>query len=248
MQDPTHATTHPNCGSPEVAGADAEDGMLSHPRRIGALWAHLVRAPFPAAVLRDQGRAPTRVRLLPLVFGVVAAAWLVGAALFLRADGSVSWSLERKQQPPATEHNLALLTWGPTLRASSYYQEAFSHHHPVFLIDARAQPHEVEKWTSGYHDPQPWTEIVWREPRRLERSVIYHAGWRESADWTIRQYRLVCLGQEGQHGKSVDVTDNTAAVATHALGCDAAYGLRIEWTPNAANDKVRVYEIEAWGR
>lgn len=180
--------------------------------------------------------------------GTLAAAWLVGAVLFLRADGSVSSSLVRKREPPRAEHNLALHTWGPTLRASSYYREAFSHHHPFFLVDARTQPHEVEKWTSGYHDSKPWTEILWREPRQLERVVVYHAGWRENAKWTVRQYRLVCLLDGGERGESVSVTDNSDAVATHRLACSGARGLRIEWTLNEQGDQVRVYEVEAWGR
>ena len=191
---------------------------------------------------------PARIRLRQLTIALPVLAWLIGAALFLRADGSIDWPLQRTSQPPESVHNLALYQWGPTLRASSYFRGALSQHHPIFLVDARDAPGEVEKWTSGVHDRQPWTEILWREPRRLERVVIRHAGTREAAQLTIRRYRLACLLEAGREGPAVSVTQNTESVATHPLACERARGVRVEWTANDPGDQVRVYEIEAWGR
>lgn len=179
--------------------------------------------------------------------GLVLVAWLIGAALFLAADGSVSLTLPRRAKPPEAEHNLALLRWGPTLRASSYYMDSFSQHHPIFLVDARADPHRIEKWASGYHDPTPWVEILWREPRALSRVVIRHAGWRERSALTVRRYSLSCL-VDGTDGPSLSISDNTESVVSHPLSCTGARGLRVEWRPNERGDQVRVYEIEAWGR
>jgi hypothetical protein len=179
---------------------------------------------------------------------VVLAAWCVGALLFLRADGSLHWRIERSAAPPASEHNAAFYRFGPTLRASSYHREVPSPHHSIFLVDARAEPALLEKWTSDARDRAPWIEIGWREPRRLSRVVIYHAGWREHESLTVRRYRLSCLVEGDVRAASLDVTDNVAAIATHPLACERARGLRIDWTPNDASDQVRIYEVEAWAQ
>lgn len=182
------------------------------------------------------------------VLGAIGAAWLIGAALFLSADGSLSWTLARQVEPPPGEHNLAFYKFGPTLRASSYYRDSYSQHHPIFLVDGREQPHEIEKWVSGFHDRSPWVEIRWREPRTLARVVILHAGWRESEAYTVRRYTVSCVSDAVDPPPKLTVTHNEAPVATHALECARARGLRIEWTPNEFGDTTRVYEIEAWGQ
>lgn len=240
-------------------GVRSEGAVLQDEPAASMSQAPSAKAPWNRMVASDgsrraglwSGLSARGVRSIGLRRALVAGlllAWSIGAVLFLRADGSVYWSLPRAATPPRGEHNLAFYRWGPTLRASSYYREPFSHHHPIFLVDARAEPHEVEKWTSGFHDHDPWLELAWREPRQLARVVIYHAGWREHGDLTVRRYRMTCLQQGGATGPSLHVTDNHEAVATHPLACERAVGVRFEWTPNRPDDHVRVYEIEAWGR
>lgn len=192
-------------------------------------------------------RSQPRQRLRTAAITALAIAWSIGAALFVAADGSFSWTLPRRAEPPPGEHNLAFYRWGPTLRASSYFRDPLSYHHPAFLVDGRHLPHMIEKWASGFHDPQPWIEIHWREPRGLARVVIRHAGWRENPAWTIRRYRLACLTGRGS-APTLSVNDNDKAVAMHRLPCSQARGLRVDWTLNQPGDPARVYEIEAWGR
>jgi hypothetical protein len=184
-----------------------------------------------------------------LALGLLAA-WFVGAVLFVRSDGSITLQLPRREQPPAHEHNVALYSFGPTLRASSYYREPSSHHHPAFLVDGRTQPSDVEKWASHWSDKRPWTELRWREPRTLSRVVIAHAGTVEIADYTAKKYRISCLTDgDGPRPEPVMVAGNEQPIATHPLACKDARGIRIDWTrARKKHAIVRVYEIEVWGR
>lgn len=199
------------------------------------------------AVWFARARATKVSRGRVLGFGVIAA-WAFGALLFLRADGSVHWPMPRSATPPVGEHNLAFFRYGPTLRASSYHRDGRSQHHPIFLLDARAEPHAVEKWTSNTRDEKPWIEIGWGEARRLSRVVIYHAGWREREKWTQHRYRLSCLVEGGARATTLAVRDNRESVATHPLPCDGARGVRINFTPNTRHGQVRIYEVEVWGQ
>lgn len=188
----------------------------------------------------------TWVRALRWLGGAFLLAWLVGAVLFVQADGSVTWRMPRARAPRAGPHNLALYELGPTIRASSYHRDVYSHHHPAFLVDGRAEPTVVEKWASAPQDAAPWIEIWWREPRTLERVRITHAGSVEGDELTVRRYRLICLSRH-RDAPARTIRDNERAVAVHALACREARGVRIEWQPNQADDAVRVYEVQAWG-
>ena len=119
-------------------------------------------------------------------------------------------------------------------------------HHPLFLVDGRAQPAIVEKWASAQHDRHPWVEILWRMPHDLERVVLRHAGWRETSAFTVRHYTIRCLDASG-HGAMLEIVANQSAIATHALGCHQARGIRLEFERNE-DDIVRLFEVETWGR
>jgi hypothetical protein len=198
------------------------------------------------SVARMSGRRPLRDWLW-LAAALPAGCWLLGAFLFVRADGSLIWRLPRLADGPAAEHNVASFRLGPTLRASSYYRDVLSQHHPAFVLDGRARPSRLEKWTSGLRDQEPWLEVSWHKPRALQRVVIHHAGSVEPDELTIRRYRLRCLTQSEK--VELAVRDNRASVAEHAFACRGATGVRIDWQPNAGNDGlVRIYEIEVWGQ
>jgi hypothetical protein len=177
--------------------------------------------------------------------GLVAAAWLFGLVSFVAADGHFQATLPRRRALPAVPHNLSRWDLGPTVRASSYFGDWLGHHHPLFLVDGREHPDLVEKWASGERDRHPWIEILWRETHRLERVVIHHAGSRESSALTARRYTIACLTATSA-GPRVTVDANEADVATHALDCPQARGVRI--TFGRDGDIVRVYEVETWGQ
>lgn len=177
---------------------------------------------------------------------LLAGAWLFGLWSFVAADGHFEASLPRQRAEPTDEHNLALWALGPTVRASSYFADWLSQHHPLFLVDGLASPDLVEKWASGERDAKPWVEILWRKPHDLERVVIRHAGWLEPPAFTARRYTIRCLDAFG-HGPSLDIDGNEEAVATHALRCAEARGIRIDFQRDGRN-LVRVFEVEAWGR
>lgn len=176
---------------------------------------------------------------------LVGAGWSYGAAAFLAADGSLTWTLPCRDPLPAQAENLASFRFGPTLRASSFHRDEVGHHHPVFLIDGKANPTEVEKWCSSRLDPDPWIEISWPQARSISTVKIWHAGFLEPPALTTRRYRLSCLSAQAE-APVVSITSNDSAIATHALPCKEARGIRIDWTPNLPGEPIRVYEIEAW--
>jgi hypothetical protein len=178
--------------------------------------------------------------------GLLAGGWLLGLAWFVAADGHFEATLPRQRQEPLGVHNLALWDLGPTVRASSFFGDWTSHHHPLFLVDGRGMSDLVEKWVSAERDRKPWVEIRWGEPHDLERVVIRHAGWLEPPELTAHRYTIRCLGAAGQ-GARLDIADNQEAIATHALSCAKTRGIRIEFQ-RQGSDLVRVYEVEAWGR
>jgi hypothetical protein len=174
--------------------------------------------------------------------------WLFGAVLFLRADGSIDYTLPRREASPRGEHNLASYRYGPRLRASSYFRDdGPAHHHPMFLVDERREPSLFEKWASAWRDRRPWLSISWREPHDLTRVRIQHAGSREAASDTTPNYRLRCLTQDGTSGELL-VEGNRAPVAEHPLVCTGALGLRIDFPRPRRGQIVRLFEVEAWGR
>jgi hypothetical protein len=182
-----------------------------------------------------------------VVLVVFAGAWLCGLLAFVRADGHFEATLPRRKAPPAHEHNLSSWEYGPTVRASSYFADWGGQHHPLFLVDGRTGPLAVEKWASAEPDRHPWIEILWREEHDLARVVLQHAGTAESSDFNARRYAITCLTAHGQ-GPSLAVDDNRATVATHALSCAHARGIRVAFEPNDDRAIVRVYEVETWGQ
>jgi hypothetical protein len=196
--------------------------------------------------LGDRGR--TSVRLAARVLGVcVCAAWTWGAVRFLMADASVTFVLPKLDDPPSAEHNLASFRLGPRLRASSYHRAASPHHQPAFLIDGNQSPTLVDKWTSAVRDREPWVEVAWPEIHAVSQVRIHHAGRYESPAFTVRNYRIACLPEQDGNG-SLTIRDNRAAIAIHALRCDRAQALRIDWMLEGNNDVARIYELEIWGR
>jgi hypothetical protein len=194
-----------------------------------------------------SGRAWRVLRQSALVLLLtIAGFWLFGAVLFLRADGSVDYTLPRYVRPPTGEHNLASYRYGPRLRASSYFHESGAQHHPMWLVDEQPVPDLKAKWASDQRDPSPWVSIAWREPRRLLRVRIEHAGTRERPQFTARTYRLRCLQRDG-FGSELMVRGNRQHVAEHPLVCDRALGVRIDFLRKKSADIVRVFEVQAWG-
>lgn len=191
-------------------------------------------------------KKPSALTLVRLASCALAAAWLCGAIGFVRSQGSLELSLARQAQPPAAEHNLASYRWGPRLRASSYFRDPGSHHHPLFLVDGRDDPSVIEKWASARGDRAPWVEIAWREPRALARVVIKHVGAHEPKA-NLARYSLRCLNAAGS-ATTLAVKHNLAALATHHLSCARALAVRIDFQLSKSEDLARVYEIEAWGR
>jgi hypothetical protein len=194
-----------------------------------------------------QARLQLLSRILRWLVLSIVAAWLVGAILFVSADGSLECTLPRLAAPPDDEHDLALYRWGPTLRVSSYHRDVDAHHHPAFLVDGHDRPELLEKWASAKGDRKPWVEILWREPRTLSRVVIRHAGWQEDEELTAQRYRISCLGPD-KPPPPIAVQGNEQPVRTHPLTCAGARGIRIDWKLNPDGELVRVFEIEAWGR
>jgi hypothetical protein len=195
--------------------------------------------------LLSTGRVVTRG--LRIASGACLALWLAGLVLFVRRDGSIEVVVPRLRMPPAAEHNLAAWDLGPTIRASSYFGEAYTQHHPLFLVDGRASPSRHEKWASAQNDRHPWVEIRWREPRDLSKVVLDHAGMFEEATYTASHYRIVCLRANGT-GPSVVEKSNRASRAEYLLACEGARGIRLEVEPSSPDAIVRLYEVEAWGR
>ncbi len=192
-------------------------------------------------------RGPVWKKLGLGVAGLLASGWLFGLVCFVRADGHFEATLPRRGSPAAGVHNLSRWTEGPTVRASSYFGDWQSHHHPLVLVDGRDHPDLIEKWASAERDRHPWLEILWREPHDLERVVLRHAGSVEAAEMTARTYHIECLREDGGTGPKVDVYSNDAAIAEHPLVCGQARGVRIRFERNGGGI-VRLYEVETWGR
>ncbi|HEY0712038.1 MAG TPA: hypothetical protein VGF45_05155, partial [Polyangia bacterium] len=100
-------------------------------------------------------------------------------------------------EAPHEPHNLALFRYGGEVRASSYFKDVGSQHHPLFLIDGRNDSSLKEKWASDRADPSPWVELRWREARALSHVVVVHAGKHEEESLTVRDYTIDCLRAAG---------------------------------------------------
>jgi hypothetical protein len=190
-----------------------------------------------------------RRRLLCLgAAGVLTAAWGLGLLLFLFAGGhgSLTVSLPSLTPHPPGEHNLVAYQYGVVLRSSSYFRDRYAQHHPAFLVDGRAHPSLVEKWASEPSDKRPWVELLWNGQHAIQRVRIQHAGFVESAEFTVQQYLVTCLSPQAP--RPLVVINNKASVTEHDLRCLVAHGLRIDFTPNAPGALVRIFEIEVWGQ
>lgn len=181
------------------------------------------------------------------ILGVVVVSWVTGLAMLLVKPVPAATMLPEVSLHPPERHNLAAARFGPSVRASSYFKDVYSQHHPAFLIDERRLPTNVEKWASRGDDRTPWIEIRWRGAHQLTSVVIAHAGTVEAETLTIHSYAVICLRQ-GAEPITLNVPDNRDSVATHPLSCSDAIGLRVEFVPNWWGDLARIYEIEAWGQ
>lgn len=195
----------------------------------------------PCARFASRALGWVRRTLRALGF-VLLSGWLFGAWLFLRADGHMFWNVPPKEEHPPSEHNLALHTYGPRIRASSYYREIGNALHPAFVLDGVLTPNEHARWRSNPKDRRPWIEVSWKDARRLSRVVLRHAGSNAIA------HRVTCVTARGARPLVLDVPAGGAAEAQHGFACAAARGVRVDWQLSANEDTVSLYEIEAWGR
>jgi hypothetical protein len=195
----------------------------------------------PPARLSDRARGWAKRGLFALGLALLSA-WLFGAWLFIRADGHMYWHVPGREEHPNSEHNMALHTYGPRIRASSYLRDVASSHHPAFVLDGVLAPSEQERWRSHPRDRRPWLEVTWKEARRLSRVVLRHEGPPAIA------HRVTCLTAPGARPVVLEVAAGGAAVAQHALACNAARSVRVDWRLSAKDDSVSLYELEAWGR
>ena len=206
--------------------------------------------PATRAAARIRGPRAGGIVGVAVIVAILGAAWLFGLVRFVSAPGIAVLPLPRQATPPREAHDLAAWRYGPLVRASSYYRDPISQHHPLFLVDGRVAPTLLEKWMSSEVDPAPFIEIIWREPHDLDRVVIKHAGEYESASLTLARYRLSCLQQEAGQlrvGITLEVEGNRASLAVHPLSCPHARGIRLDGHPRSAGEPIRIYEIEAWG-
>lgn len=186
------------------------------------------------------------MRSMLLAGFVTASCFFLGLYRFVwRAEG-VNVTVAASRPHPLAFHNLASWQYGPSLRVSSYYKDPLSNHHPIFLVDGHVAPSLQEKWASDEHDLAPWVEIIWHEPRSLERVAIRHAGDIESKQLSLRSYQLECLTRNS-HAARLSVSEASPAVAIHDFKCSDATGVRLT-AISAKGAIVRLYELEAWGR
>jgi hypothetical protein len=172
--------------------------------------------------------------------------WSAGLLTFVRAQAPESSTLPARDPHPAHRHNLALLRYGPTVRASSYDHWLDHQHHPAFAVDGFDEPSLTEKWASSPADRAPWLEVGWTTPALVDSVRLRHGGWKESAGQTAERYRLTCVGG-ATDGRSWLVEHNLEAEPSHTVACEGATGLRLSIWPNGPRKVVRLYEIEVWG-
>lgn len=173
--------------------------------------------------------------------------WGVGFTLFCWSSRPFALSLPIITPHPGERHNLAAARYGPTLRASSYYNDVWNQHHPAFLVDERKEPTKTEKWCSSRLDRSPWIEIRWQGIHTLSEVSIAHGGAFEGADHTSKAYIVTCLQGE-RHGPKQEIFDNQDNVSRHPFACPGATGIRIDFLPMPRGEMTWVYEVEAWGQ
>ena len=181
--------------------------------------------------------------------GVAGLAALAYGALLAIALTVVLLRTPHPITPPydATEggspDDLAHYCQGVRAQVSSY--DVFANHHPIFAIDGRGSHEALEKWASSNRDAEPWIELLFPAPVDFSTVRLLHAGYFESADYTMRSYRLSCTNGEKVVGE-LSVEGNEVPDPEHPLSCIAVDRLRIQYQiePGTGRDVVRLYEIE----
>lgn len=207
-------------------------GLLAHKYAVTA---------EPSVVGRGRRRA-----VLVAAAAAFATLWCAALLRFIRTPPGLECTFPAREPHPPGPHNLAFYRYGTRVRASSYDNWADRQHHPGFLVDGLADEPPNAKWTTLPNDVQPFVELRWTVPARLQRVTIRHAGAREEASLTARRYELTCLLRD-REVRALQVRANESAVATHGVVCDHALGIRLTVWPNQPGDVVRLYEVQAWG-
>ena len=149
----------------------------------------------------------------------------------------------RRAHPPEL-HDLAAMEHGPAVAASSY--DAAAQHHPAFLVDRRARPTPLERWSSDPGDRHPWVEIAWGEPHQLSEIVVVHAS-ALMGGVPLARYDIACLRGRSR-AATLAVAGNALPAARHPIRCPEATGIRLDLVPGPGAAAVSILEIEAWGR
>lgn len=213
---------------PRLTGIEGDTTMTHH-------FADVIE-PLTTALSRHPLRT-----VATFAFGL----WLFGLWLFVRSPREFHCVFPTRAVRPTELHNLVAFQYGPTLWASSFLSDKDSHHHPAFLIDGRARPSKVEKWVSRPDDERPWLQIQWQGKKQVRSVVITHAGEFERPELSARSYTLTCL-RDGGTRQHWDIAQNRAHIAEHAVPCDGAVAIRIDF--HDYGDMARVYEVEVWGQ
>jgi pimeloyl-ACP methyl ester carboxylesterase len=247
---PSRDIAPPGATPTPESGRAADAAATAAPIAYGAVIAAARSFPAPSHLL--QGLPQRRGRTLAARAGTAVAALLVGAwayglVSFVGAPGTVSVALSRRQSAPSEAHNVASFRYGGEVRASSYFKDVGSQHHPLFLIDGRNDPTLKEKWASDRADRLPWVELRWHEVRSLSHVVIVHAGKHEEDELTVRDYTLSCLRDVGEV-VTLEIRGNRDRIARHEFPCIGARGLRLQVDNHPRGSLARLYEIEAIGQ
>lgn len=178
-------------------------------------------------------------KLGALAYGTVLA---IGLTLVLvRSQHPITPAYEATEG--CSSDDLAHYCRGVRARVSSY--NVFANHHPIFAIDGRGSHEQLEKWASSAGDEEPWIDLLFPVPVDFSAVRLLHAGYFESAEYSMRSYRLTCWAG-GELLGELAVEGNEASAPLHALSCPAVDRLRIQFDtePGTSRDVARLYEIE----
>ena len=182
-----------------------------------------------------------RDRLLRLVAGGVAAAWLLGLLLLWLGPRSLAAMGCVGPLSGATLEHLGRCDRG--VRVSASTQDLAIGQHALWAVDGRVGG-RLEKWTSRGGDPRPWLLLEWAHPVRVGRVVIHHGGEREGPEHTVRDFTLSARLPDGwkllaeSRGNEAPVSVvGFSAVSTTALKLQVLKG-------DDATSCARVYEVE----
>ena len=183
--------------------------------------------------------AMSLAKLAALAYGTVLTMGLM--VVLVRSPHPITPGYEATEG--CSPDDLAHYCRGVRARVSSY--NVFANHHPVFAIDGRGSHEPLEKWASSAGDAEPWIELLFPGPVNFSAVRLLHAGRFESAEYSMRSYRLTCSAGEELVG-DLAVEGNEASTPLHALSCRAVDRLRIQYDtePGTSRDVTRLYEIE----